>query len=524
MSRSSRVARVFLVPLVLLTIIFSYGLLGQAAPKQGGTLTIAVEKDPRSLDPTIYNDLASSAVQRQIFDTLVAFDENNQVIPHLATSWENPKPAVWIFHLRKGVKFHDGTELTAEDVKFSYDRGRDPKSKGQNVSKLSMIESIDVIDPYTVRFNLKYPYAPMLEYGVYEIVPKKVVERLGDDFGFNPIGSGPFKFVEWVKDDHITLAKNENYWLKSVNLDKVVFRPIPEKSVAVMELEAGGVDIVQNVPADDVPRLQKGKNIAVSDVVGVNYFYVGFNTRKPGPLADPRVRQAIAYGVDMDAIIDAIFQGVGGSRAYSAISFPNSWAFNEKLKTQSPTYNPTKAKQLLKEAGYPNGFSTAIYTAQDPARRKIGELMQAYLMQVGIKLEVKTIEWGAFLALVDSGDVPIMTLGFNRGTDPDNYLYSLFRSTPEAWAVNGATFNNSQYANPEVDKLLEQARQITDQNERKKLYSRAQEIIFLEDVVHLPAYHRNEVSGYRTYVQDFQADPLGRVILVTQKRNVWLNK
>lgn len=521
---SRSMTRLVVVPLVVLSMLLSFGVFGLAAEKKGGDLTIAVEKDPRSLDPTVVNDIASSTVQRQIFDTMVAFDESNNVIPHVATSWENPEPTVWVFHLRKGVKFHNGDELTAEDVKFSYDRGRDPKSKGQNVSKLNFIESIEVLDRYTVKFNLKFAYAPMLEYGVYEIVPKKVVEKMGDDFGFNPIGSGPFKFVEWVKDDHITLVKNENYWLKDVNLNKVTFRPIPEKSVAVMELEAGGIDIVQNVPADDVPRLEKNKNTVISNVVGINYFYVGINTRKEGPLANPKVRQAIAYGVDMDAIIESIFQGIGGSRAYSAVSFPNFWAFDQKVKDQRPTYNPTKAKQLLKEAGYANGFTTTIYTPQDPARRKIGELMQAYLMQIGIKLEVKSLEWAAYLPLLDSGEAPMMALGFNRGTDPDNYLYSMFHSDKDAWENKAASFNNSQYYNPEVDRLLEEARQIADQGERAKLYNKAQEIIFLEDVVHIPGYHRNEVAGYRSYVKDFQADPFGRVILVSKTRNVSLNK
>ncbi len=521
---SKSIVRLVVVPLLMLSMIISAGIFCLAAEKKGGTLTIAVEKDAVHLDPTLNNDLASSTVQRQIFDTLLAFDEENNVIPHLATSWENPEPTVWIFHLRKGIKFHNGDELTAEDVKYSYDRGRDPQSRGQNVTKLGFIDSIEVIDRYTVKFNLKYPYAPMLEYGVYEIVPKKVVEEMGEAFGRNPIGSGPFKFVEWVKDDHITLVKNENYWLKDVNLDKVIFRPIPEKSVAVMELEAAGVDIVQNIPADHVPTVEKNKQLSLSSAVGINYFYVAFNTQYPGPISNAKVRQAIAYAIDMNAIIESIFQGVGGSRAYSAVSFPDFWAFDDKIKAQSPTYNPAKAKQLLAEAGYPNGFSTTILTPPDTPRKKIGELMQFYLSQVGIKVDVRSLDFGTLLDDTYGGKAPIVVLGFNRGTDPDNYLYSLFHSDPDAWAVNASTMNMSRYYNPEVDRLLEEARKSTDLNERAKLYIRAQEIIFLEDVAHIPAYHRTEIAGFRNYVQDFIADPMGRVLLVTASRNVWLDK
>ena len=290
--------------------------------------------------------------------------------------------------------------------------------------------------------------------------------------------------------------------------------------MATIELESSGVDLVQNMVATDVVRLQDSADITIDLTPTLSYYYLAFNTTS-GPLADARVRQAVRYAIPMTDIIDSIFQGVGAERAYTSFA-SNNLAYDPELVANFPEYDPERAAELLAEAGYADGFSTTLYTPTDSARRQLGELIQAALGLVGIQVEVQSVEFGTLLPLTYTGDAPMWILGWTSGTDPNNYSYDMFHSDPAAWEANEVTFNTARYSNPRVDELLEQARTLTEMEERLPLYQEIARIVFLEDVAHIAAYHQTYNLAYRDTVHDVFANPNSRIDLVTSYNNVWL--
>jgi peptide/nickel transport system substrate-binding protein len=507
--------------LIVLTALIALSLA--FAQQEGGSLTIAVVTEPTSMDPLTTNNIPSSIIHVQLFDGLVTYDEDLRIIPHLATSWEISEDGRnYTFNLREGVEFHDGEPFTAEDVKFAFDTARSEESRGQWIGIFADIESVEMLDPLTVAVTLAEPNAAFLDQIPYFGIPSSTAyEAQGaEDFAVNPVGTGPFRFVSWERDDRLVVERNEAYWLKRPNLDQVTFRAIPERSVAVVELEAGGVGVVQNAPAEDLIRLQDSANITVDVGPTLSYFYVAMNNAV-GPTADVRVRRAIQLGVPMDQLVDNVFLGQGAVRAYTSFA-PGNPAYDPELIAEFPQYDPEAAQQLLAEAGYENGFDTIIYTPTDTPRRQLGQLMQAALQAIGIRAEVRSVEFGTLLPLTYQGEAPIWILGWTFGTDPNNYSYDMFHSDPEAWAENGVTFNTSRYSNPEVDRLLEEARRLTDLEERLPLYHQVARQVFLEDVAHLAAYHQTANLAHRTNVHELRVDPNQRINLVTPDVNVWV--
>ena len=336
----------------------------------------------------------------------------------------------------------------------------------------------------------------------------------------NPVGTGPFRFVSWERGNEVVVERNEDYWLTRPNLDGATFRAIPERSVAAIELESGDMDLVQNMVATDVVRLQEDEDITIDLTSTLSYYYLAFNTTS-GPLADARVRQALLYAIPMTDIVNSIFQEVGAERAYTSFA-PNNAAYDPELVADFPEYDLERARALLTEAGYPDGFSTTLYTPTDSARRQLGELLQAALSLVGVQVEVQSVEFGTLLPLTYTGDAPMWILGWTSGTDPNNYAYDMFHSDPAAWEADGVTFNTARYSNPRVDELLEQARALTDMEARIPLYHEIARIVFLEDVAHIAAYHQTYNLAYQNTVHDVFANPNSRIDLVTSYNNVWI--
>ena len=227
------------------------------------------------------------------------------------------------------------------------------------------------------------------------------------------------------------------------------------------------------------------------------------------------------YAIPMTDIVNSIFQEVGAERAYTSFA-PNNAAYDPELVADFPEYNPERAKALLTEAGYPDGFSTTLYTPTDSARRQLGELLQAALSLVGVQVEVQSVEFGTLLPLTYTGDAPMWILGWTSGTDPNNYAYDMFHSDPAAWEADGVTFNTARYSNPRVDELLEQARALTNMEARIPLYHEIARIVFLEDVAHIAAYHQTYNLAYQNTVHDVFANPNSRIDLVTSYNNIWI--
>ena len=511
------------LPKVIIALVLTAVLGLVFAQQEGGTLRVAVVNEPTSLDPITTNNVPSSITFMQIHDSLVTYDEDLNLAPQLATDWDISEDGLsYTFTLREGVTFHNGEPFTSADVKFAFESAQDPSSQSQWLGRFEIIESVTTPDERTVVVTLTEPNAAFLDQITYFGIPSMVAyEAAGAEaYASNPVGTGPFRFVSWARGDQLVVERNEDYWLTRPNLDQVVFRAIPELSVAAVELEAGGVDLVQNLAPTEVIRLESNESINIDVTPTLSYYYLALNNQS-GPLADVRVRRALQLAIPMTDLVNSIFQEVGATRAYTSFA-PTNVAYSEALTEEFPEYDPEAARALLEEAGYADGFSTVLYTPTDSARRQLGELIQAALSQVGITAEVRSVEFGTLLPLTYTGEAPMWILGWTSGTDPNNYLYDLFHSDPAAWEEDGVTFNTARYSNPEVDTLLEEARVLTDMEARVPLYQEIAQQVFLEDVVHIAAYHQNYNLSHASKVQDVAADPNSRINLVTSYNNVWL--
>lgn len=484
-----------------------------------GTLVIGVEKDAQSLDPIVVGDNASFQMYTQIFDSLVSVDNDLKIVPALA-SWKTPDSQTWTFTLKSGVKFHNGDPLTADDVVYTFKKVMDPATGSPNLENLKVIKSIDKLNDTTVKFTLEYPFSAFLE-RVYTqpIVDAKVREKDPIAYGLNPVGTGPYKLSSWTKNGQLVLVRNDQYWLKKPALKSVIMKPIPDQSVALVNLESGDIDVMMSVLPDDFARIKKNANLVLDVKTALNYYYLGFNVNNK-PVSDIRVREAIYHAVDMDSIVASVLGGAG-VRAKSSLS-PSSWAYNPAVEKYAFKYDPALAKKLLKDAGYPNGFDITINTPQDTFRKKIAELMQIQLQAVGINAKVESLEWATYLPLVDAGKSSMYMMGWNWLTDPDGLLYDIHHSQNEAWSTNASSYNGTRFVNATVDKDLEAARKSMNADERKKLYAEVQDVWF-KNIVHIPLYHKVATVAYNKRVHGFGANAIEYTFLCTPDSNVWVD-
>ncbi|HOO32822.1 MAG TPA: ABC transporter substrate-binding protein [Thermotogota bacterium] len=485
-----------------------------------GVLTIAVEKDARSLDPIVVADNASFQMYTQIFDSLVSVTKDLEIVPSLA-EYQTEDSKVWYFTIRDDVKFHNGDPLTIEDVVYTFETVMDPETSSPNYENLKVIESIEKVDDKTVKFTLQYPFSAFLE-RVYTqpIVNKALREADPVAYGLNPVGTGPFAIEKWEKNNQLVLVRNEGYWMKYPNLKKVIMKPIPEPSVALVNLEAGDVDLLMKVLPDDFDRISGNSNLTLDVKPALNYYYLAFNVENK-PVSNIDVRKAIYMGVDMNAIIDTVL-GQAGVRAMSSLS-PSSWAYNPDVEKYALAYNPAEAMKLLSEAGLAGGFDITIYTPQDTYRRKIAELMQIQLQAIGVRAKVESLEWASYLPLIDAGKTSMYTMGWNWLTDPDGLIYDIHHSQLEAWETNGSSYNGTRFYSQEVDEALEAARKSSNIAERTQLYQKVQEIWF-SNYVHIPLFHKVATAAFNNRVHDFEANAIEYTFLCTPDTNVYVDE
>ncbi|MGL5051901.1 MAG: glutathione ABC transporter substrate-binding protein [Fusobacteriaceae bacterium] len=462
-------------------------------------LVIAQGADAKSLDPHATNDQPSSRVAAQIYDRLVEQDENMKPQPGLAESWEQLDPKTTIFNLRKGVKFHNGEELKASDVKFTLDR----MLKSAQVSHIvGAIETIEVIDDYTVKVTTKEAFGPLLNHLAHtaaSILNEKAVTESGDQYGQKPIGTGAYMMDTWQAGDSIALKSNPEYYKGASPIESVVFRSIPEGTNRTIGLETKEIDIAYDVEPIDKARVQEDPNLELIEEPSLSMAYLGFNVNK-APFDNVKVRQAVAYALDVKPIIDVVYQGSGTS-ANSPIG-PLVFGYNENAKSYEN--DMVKAKELLSEAGYPNGFSFKLWTNDSPARRDIAVIVQDQLKQIGIDVTIETLEWGAYLDGTARGEHDMFILGWVSVTgDADYGLYPLFHSSAQ-----GGAGNRSFYSNPVVDKQLEEARASVDPVLRKKLYGEIQ-LKVQEDLPILTIAYTTQNVGVQKNVKNFKMNPAG---------------
>lgn len=471
------------------------------------TLIVAQGADAKTLDPHGSNDQPSSRVIKQINTTLILQDENMELQPGLAESWEEIDELTFEFKLREGVKFHNGEDFKASDVKFTLLRALESPNVGHIVGAIDP-EGIEIVDDHTIRISTKEPFAPLLAHLAHtgaSILNEKAVTESGDDYGQNPVGTGAYKFVKWVNGDSIELTRNDDYFGDLPAIKDLVFRNISEGTNRTIELETGGIDIAYDILPTDLSRVEGNDELTLARDVNLSTTYIGFNVDKK-PFDDIRVRQAINYAIDAEGIIDAVMEGVG-AQANGPLG-PNVWASNQNLEPYG--FDVEKAKELLADAGYPDGFKTTIWTNDNQTRMDIAEIVQNQLKAIDIEVEVQVVEWGAYLDGTANGEHDMFILGWVTVTgDPDYGLYALFHSSQF-----GDAGNRTFYANEKLDSLLDEARKSADSDSREAAYMEAQEIVRNE----APWIFLNSgenLTGTRKNVKGFKQHPAGHHNLST---------
>lgn len=471
-------------------------------PRKGGTLNFGLPVDPGTMDPRLQNDTSAANINDLVYNGLIYNDENLKAQPDLAEKWENPTPTTWVFYLKKGVKFHDGTELKATDVKYTFETIVDAKFASPRRSLYAAIKNVDIVDDYTVRFNLNNAYAPLLAYLDMGIVPKAIAEKEGNKLAESPVGTGPFKFVRWDKGNRITLERYDAYHKGAPYLDRVVLHIIPDNSVRAVGLESGSLDLIQSpMAATDVKRLKSNINLRLTQTTGLGITYINVNTTDP-ILKDVTVRQALAYLVDRNTIANTIYEGMDVAGVSSAL--PGTWWAAPNVKGY--TYDVAKAQALLAEAGWKDKgadgilvkdgkqFKLKLTTYNDPNRMQVIQFLANEWKKVGILVETGVAEWAPFIAEVQATKHQVAVVGWLMLIDPDRAFYRQFAKDGDS--------NWGKYDNAKVNDLLVQARQLGDQAKRAALYAEAAQIvvdeapyIYVTTQGYVCVFH-NKVKGY----------------------------
>ena len=512
--------RLLVVLFVTMTLITG---LFYAASASENVLKIGMAKEPAKLNPVLIPGIYGEAVAGNIFDTLISFKESAVTpAPSLAEKWEiSDDGKQYTFHLRSGVKFHNGALLTAEDVKFTLEAIMDPVNASPSKEFFAPIDRIETDGDTIVKLYLKDPYAPlMLALGSHTagILPAAHVKKVGMDvFDSHPVGTGPFSFVEWLPDERIVLKKNPDYFLTAPALDKVIFRPIPKPEVMAAEIESGGIDIAQNLLPQDIKRLKAAGELSVMTIPGLGNSYLGFSHNK-APFSDVRFRKAIYHAIPFDAAIKGIWQGVG-VRAYSWIPegvFPDDMAY---MKSKALPHDKAKAQayfdELKKEGILQDGFEFSIYTSQNPHRVKMATAVATELRKYGLKVKVESLEWGTLFPILkdDSG---CYIMGWGSVPDPDRWTYKIFHS--------GSSMNFSKYELPEIDAALEQGRILVGAEKRGEAYKKVMRKALGEDYIHIPLVFKSVTIVAGKQVKGFTPSPQDYFHLVTEKRNVTVER
>ena len=458
-----------------------------AAPAYGDTFIQASIGEPSNLLPVLASDSASADISGLVYDGLVRYDKNLQLEGELAESWEISDDNLTItFHLRQGVQWHDGAPFTSADVLFTYQLYVDPKTPTAYAEAYRQVASAEAPDPTTFRVTYTMPYAPALGSWGVSILPRHLLEGVEvtkSPLSRQPVGTGPYRFVEWKSGEKLVLEANPDYFERPPYLKRVVYRIIPDLSTQFLELQSGGLDFMGLTPIQyqtqtDTPGFRRQFN--KYEYLAFSYTYLGYNLRRP-IFQDRRVRQALSYAINKQELIDGVLLGLG--QAATGPFKPDTWVYNSDVPRYP--YDPERARALLAEAGWRDSDGdgildkdgkplvfTIVTNQGNDLRVKSGEIIQRRFREVGVDVKLRVIEWASFLKeFIDPGNFDATILGWSTGPEPDQYdIWHSSKTGPRE-------LNFIQFKNAEVDELLERGRRTFDQDERKKAYDRFQEIL-----------------------------------------------
>lgn len=475
-------------------------------------IVVGADVDAGTLDPRLTRDTTASRTADLIYSGLVHITPALEAVPDLAESWENPDPTTFIFKLREGLTFSDGSPLTADDVVFTFTTLVNPDFNAPARALYTPIASVEAVDPQTVKFTLSAPYAPLLSYLDIGIVSKALVEG-GADIALNPVGAGPMKMVSWNRGSEIVLEANDTYWRGAPEIDQVTIKIIGDNSARAQAFEAGDLDIIQSpLSPQDIERLKADDRFGNAIMAGLGVNYLNFNLNDP-LLADPKMRQAFAMLVDQDTVVNDIYQGV--DQVAHSIILPSSWAFSDTIS--QPTFDIEGAVALFNELGWSDSNADGILDkdgadlavtlsthSEDPNRVQSVEYLQAIFESAGVKATAQITDWPSFSTnYVQQSKHQIALLGWLNIVDPDRLMFAQF--------TTGGPTNWGGYSNPEVDALLQEGRSTLDVAARTTAYQKAATILAEE----LP-YYVISAQGYQMfYAKDIpvevQATPRGNL-------------
>ena len=476
---AKKMKQILCPPILLAVFLFCKGLLAQ---DYGDALVSGSIADARTLVPILASDSASAEVCGMIFNGLVKYDKDINLVGDLAESWEiQDEGLTIIFHLRKNVFWQDGAPFSAADVEWTYQKLIDPAVPTPYSGDFIKVKSLQVIDPHTVKVSYGEPFAPGLASWGMPIMPKHI-----PFFSERPIGTGPYKFKSWKAQEKIELVSNADYFEKRPFISRWIYRVIPDEAALFLELQAQGIDLSGLTPLQYKRQTDSAffkENYRKFRLQSFGYTYLGYNLNNP-LFQDLRVRQALNYAVDKEEIIKGVLLGLG--RVCAGPFVPESWAYNQDVKPAD--FSPRKAKGLLREAGWTDSdkdgwldregtrFEFTILTNQgNLERQRAAEIIQARLKDVGIKVKIRVVEWSVFLTeFINKRHFEAVLLGWALGREPD--CYDIWHSSK----TKEGEFNFAGYSNPEVDRLLEEGRRTFDQNKRKEAYHQIQRILYEE--------------------------------------------
>ena len=506
MSPARRYIQVKNKSLALLVLMLTCAFLsacGEKRSAKGDAIVVGIGTNPTQLDPRLSQDAVSSKVQRFIFSRLISRNHEGRIVLELAERWERPTPLVHRFELRRGVRFHNGEALTSSDVKYTFDSIRDPSLASPKAAGLKELARIETPTPHRVVFHLTEPSASFVESLMVGILPKSAREA-GRRFAQKPVGTGPFEFVEFAPDERITLKAFANHFGGKPAFERLIFRILPEETIRVLELESGGVDFLQNSFSPDIlPRFINNKRLKIRKRLGTNFSYIGFNMSDP-ILSKLKVRRALAHAIDRRPIVRFIHKGL--VQEADSLLPPDHWAHQKGLPTYA--HRPELAKKLLDEAGFPDPdgpgpaprFTLVYKTSQNELGRRIATVLGHQLDRVGIKMKIRSYEWGTFFGDIRNGNFQLYSLTWVGISDPDIYRY-IFHSR----FMPPAGLNRGRYRNARVDALLEDARQPIAPEARARIYGEVQRILG-DELPYINLWHSvnvavfdKRISGYRVF-------------------------
>ncbi|MFS8524383.1 MAG: ABC transporter substrate-binding protein [Limnochordales bacterium] len=476
------------------------GAAGGGAPS--GTLMVGLAADPESMDPYFVYHPSGFAVMEALFDSLVMAGWDGTLVPHLAESWAVLDATTIEFKLREGVTFHNGEPFDAAAVQFSIERVLDERLQSGLKARFESIAAVEIVDPLRVRIHLSRVDASIIwRLTELAMVPPNYIRQAGDaGFARRPVGTGPFRFVEWVRDDYVLLEANPDYFAAGVKggpgVERVVFRTLPEDSTRVAELRAGGVDLIERVPVDAAPALE-GSGVRVVPADSGRFFIGWFVTDRGGPLADVRVRQALNYAMDVGTITEFLFRGY---------ALPIAGPFTARTLGYDPgvapyPYDPARARALLAEAGYPEGFELVLDTTANRATE--AQVIAGYLADIGVRVRIRALESSLFNTNWTTGDTgDIIAASWGAAGDPQAYLDMLVRS-------DGFL---SRYANARADELIARSAVTLDPDDRAAVLQELQQVL-RDDPAGLYLWSAADLYGVGPRVNNWRPHPTERLIV-----------